>query len=464
MVRRTVRGAVRRDVRRTDPLRGLQEPLRIQRDALGLGGTQEIFDPLFNYAYALSDSTFLTSIGRVLLFGVVQVPVMLVLALGIALLIDSASARAKAFFRLSSFAPYAVPTVVSALMWSFLYSPTNSPVNQLLEVFGLHVNFLSQDLALWAVANVVTWGWTGYNMIIIYAALQGVRERCSRQPRSTAPRRGAPRGASRSRSCGPRSSSPRSSRSSAPRSSTTSRSCSSRARGDRRGLHADHGRASLAPVGQLPVRRSPVGAPRRRGGRALRPLLPSDVQEVLVTTSRVPAVAEKTAGGGQRHRRAARKELGRLAVRHDRDHRHEPLRRHRGAGAHGDLLPVPAVVAVRRGHQGRRVHVRRQPLWFSNFDLFGNIGDLFAYKDGIFAVWMANSALYSIVGAASGRSSRSRRATPWRSTSSAARACCSAWSWVRCSSPRCCSRCRCSSCSPRRASSTPTSPCSYRAS
>jgi len=147
---------------------------RIQRDALGLGGTQEIFDPLFNYAYALGDATFITSIGRVLLFGVVQVPVMLGLALGIALLIDSASARAKSFFRLSSFAPYAVPTVVSALMWSFLYSPTNGPMGQLLGWFGIEVSFLSQDLALWAVANVVTWGWTGYNMIIIYAALQGV--------------------------------------------------------------------------------------------------------------------------------------------------------------------------------------------------------------------------------------------------------------------------------------------------
>ncbi|MFD2024859.1 carbohydrate ABC transporter permease [Promicromonospora aerolata] len=42
------------------------------------------------------------------------------------------------------------------------------------------------------------------------------------------------------------------------------------------------------------------------------------------------------------------------------------------------------------------------PLWFSHFDLFGNIADLFAYKDGIFAVWLGNAALYSIVGAGVG--------------------------------------------------------------
>jgi len=148
---------------------------RVQRDALGLGGTQEVFDPLANYAYALGDTAFLVSIGRVLLFGVVQVPVMLVLALGIALLVDSASARWKGFFRLSSFAPYAVPTVLSALVWSFLYASSSSPINSLLDLVGLgDVNLLGENLALWAVANVVTWGWTGYNMIIIYAALQGV--------------------------------------------------------------------------------------------------------------------------------------------------------------------------------------------------------------------------------------------------------------------------------------------------
>ncbi|GAA1737525.1 sugar ABC transporter permease [Isoptericola hypogeus] len=151
-----------------------QSLFRIERDALGLTPPTEVLDPLFNYSAALQDSAFLASLGRVLLFGVVQVPVMLGFALALALLIDSASARGKGFFRLASFAPYAVPTVVSALMWSFLYSPTNSPLNQLLEPTGITVDFLGTQLTLWSVANVVTWGWTGYNMIIIYAALQGI--------------------------------------------------------------------------------------------------------------------------------------------------------------------------------------------------------------------------------------------------------------------------------------------------
>ncbi len=42
------------------------------------------------------------------------------------------------------------------------------------------------------------------------------------------------------------------------------------------------------------------------------------------------------------------------------------------------------------------------PLWFSHFDLFGNVADLFAYKGGIFALWLGNAGLYSIVGAGVG--------------------------------------------------------------
>jgi multiple sugar transport system permease protein len=42
------------------------------------------------------------------------------------------------------------------------------------------------------------------------------------------------------------------------------------------------------------------------------------------------------------------------------------------------------------------------PLWFSHFDLVTNIRDVFAFEGGIFATWLANSALYSLVGAAVG--------------------------------------------------------------
>lgn len=146
----------------------------LKRDGLGLTAPTLAFDPMANYLKAFADPVFIESLGRVLLFGVVQVPVMLGLATGLALLIDSRSARAKGFFRLMSFLPYAVPGVIAALMWSFLYSGTSSPINALLAPLGIEIPFLGENMVLWSVANIVTWGWTGYNMIIIYSALQSI--------------------------------------------------------------------------------------------------------------------------------------------------------------------------------------------------------------------------------------------------------------------------------------------------
>lgn len=133
----------------------------VRRSGLGLTAPTKEFHPLDNYVRAFQDGAFTSSLARVTLFGLVQVPVMLGLALGLALLIDSRSARGKGFFRLAAFIPYAVPGVSAALVWSFMYSPQSSPVNRVLEPIGLAVPFFAEDLVLWSVANIVTWSWAG---------------------------------------------------------------------------------------------------------------------------------------------------------------------------------------------------------------------------------------------------------------------------------------------------------------
>jgi multiple sugar transport system permease protein len=83
-------------------------------------------------------------------------------------------ARAKRFFRLVYFVPYGIPGVVAALMWAFLYDPRLSPIVDLLNSAGAHVDLLGPGAILWSIGNVVTWTYTGYNMLILYAALQAV--------------------------------------------------------------------------------------------------------------------------------------------------------------------------------------------------------------------------------------------------------------------------------------------------
>jgi multiple sugar transport system permease protein len=134
------------------------------------GRAREVFGGLAQYERVFSDGPFWASMGRVLLFGVVQVPVMLGLALLLALLLDSGLVRGRRFFRLAFFVPYAVPGVVAAIMWGFLYSPGLSPFSGLTS----SVDLLSADLVLWAMANVVTWVFVGYNMLIIHAALLSI--------------------------------------------------------------------------------------------------------------------------------------------------------------------------------------------------------------------------------------------------------------------------------------------------
>jgi multiple sugar transport system permease protein len=114
-------------------------------------------------------------VGRVLLYGVVQVPVMLILALLLALLLDSTVVRGKNFFRLAFFVPYAVPGIIAALLWGYLYDPGLSPIVKGIQALGLPApDFLGPHSVLWSIANIATWSWTGYNMLIIFAALQAI--------------------------------------------------------------------------------------------------------------------------------------------------------------------------------------------------------------------------------------------------------------------------------------------------
>jgi multiple sugar transport system permease protein len=149
--------------------------LKVNRSGpLGLGGSSLEFAGLSNYSLALRQSDFLQSFGRVLLFGIVQVPVMIVLATALALLLEMLSARWAGFFRAVYFLPYGVPGVIASLLWGFLYVPGVSPIVSLLHDMGINVNFLGYHTILWSIANIAVWEFAGYNMLIIVAQLKSI--------------------------------------------------------------------------------------------------------------------------------------------------------------------------------------------------------------------------------------------------------------------------------------------------
>jgi putative ABC-type sugar transport system, permease component len=135
----------------------------------------EHFSGLANYQRVFTDKIFLTGLGRVIIYTIVMVPIQLGLALIFALLMDSLKNRFASVSRLVIFLPYAVPGVIGALMWGFMYSKNMGPFTTIFELFGLPApEILSSQGIFGALVNVVTWQWTGYYMVILYSALQSI--------------------------------------------------------------------------------------------------------------------------------------------------------------------------------------------------------------------------------------------------------------------------------------------------
>lgn len=144
------------------------------QSGLGLGGSTQRFSGLDNYRQGLTDPAFMNSVLRVVLFACVQIPVMLLVSLLLALFLDALSAKAAGRFRILLLVPYMIPGVVAAVVWINLYSPDVGPLTPLGRVFGLSWNFFAPSMVWPSIGNLLTWHGIGYNMVIIYSALQGV--------------------------------------------------------------------------------------------------------------------------------------------------------------------------------------------------------------------------------------------------------------------------------------------------
>jgi multiple sugar transport system permease protein len=146
--------------------------LSVHRNRL-IGGNA--FVGLVNYVQVLQDAQFWESFLRVAVFLVVQVPIMLALALASAMALDSARLFWAPLFRLAIFLPYAVPGVVAALMWGFMYGTHFGLVGNLDRMLSTQLpDPFSGSLILAAVGNIVTWEFVGYNMLIFYSALRTI--------------------------------------------------------------------------------------------------------------------------------------------------------------------------------------------------------------------------------------------------------------------------------------------------
>ncbi|MFR9725298.1 carbohydrate ABC transporter permease [Streptomyces sp. MS19] len=147
---------------------------RERYEGIGWDGPQRVFAGLHNYTRALTDEQFLQGTGRVLLYGVIYVPLLIALAALFALLLDSAMTAARRFFQTVLFLPHIVPGLIAAIVWVYLYTPGLSPIVDALDAIGIQADFLNGGGVLGSLVNIAVWQSLGFNVVLIYVALQAI--------------------------------------------------------------------------------------------------------------------------------------------------------------------------------------------------------------------------------------------------------------------------------------------------
>jgi len=133
------------------------------------------FVGLSNYAELLSDPDFWESFGRTFYFAIVSISLELVLGLLIALLLNE-NLAGKTFLRTIIILPWAVPTIVNAAMWKWIYHPEYGALNALLTQLHVMDEYRSWLSTPWLAMHMVivadVWKMTPFVAIFILAALQ----------------------------------------------------------------------------------------------------------------------------------------------------------------------------------------------------------------------------------------------------------------------------------------------------
>ena len=129
----------------------------------------EMADPWYNnYARIMQDKIFITAMKNTFLYLIIQVPIMLVLAMLLAQILNNKDLRFKGLFRTMVFLPCATSLVSYALIFKSLFA-TQGLVNSVLRSLHLisdNINWLgTAGTAKFVIIFALIWRWTGYNMV-----------------------------------------------------------------------------------------------------------------------------------------------------------------------------------------------------------------------------------------------------------------------------------------------------------
>ena len=142
-----------------------------------LASSQETeFVGLENYAFLLQDTVFRSAVWTTIQFTLITVVFEFLLGLGIALVINS-NFKGRGVIRAAMLVPWAIPTVISAQMWKWMYNDVYGVFNDFMVnktgILNEGVAWISRpETSLWAVAAVDVWKTTPFVALLLLAGLQ----------------------------------------------------------------------------------------------------------------------------------------------------------------------------------------------------------------------------------------------------------------------------------------------------
>lgn len=135
-------------------------------------------DPLWrNYQFMMKDKVFIQSVTNTFTYLIIQVPIMLVLAIIFASLLNNRDLKFRGFFRTCIFLPCATGLVAYSMIFRTLFT-YDGMVNALLMNIGIlsePINWLNDPNTAKAVIIIgLIWRWTGYNMVFFLSGMQSI--------------------------------------------------------------------------------------------------------------------------------------------------------------------------------------------------------------------------------------------------------------------------------------------------
>ena len=130
-----------------------------------------------NYVRMFQDTVFVQSIKNTFFYLIIQVPVMLILALVLASILNNKDLRFKGLFRTMIFLPCATSLVAYAIIFRSLFA-NNGLVNLILVNLGIldqpYAFLTNTTSARIVIIIALLWRWTGYNMVFYLSGLQNI--------------------------------------------------------------------------------------------------------------------------------------------------------------------------------------------------------------------------------------------------------------------------------------------------